>query len=326
MHRRSTTLFCCVLLACGGEATSDTDAGVTAAGVTSTTGSDASADTVTDTDTDTNITESGLLPLFDAHAHQMPSFEDGWLDALFTEHGPRGVALLGVGNALAEQMARPDQVVAFSHLPDLEAIDHALLRTQLENGTSGIGEVSIRHFPSGPPPAEATEHDFDAPELLAVYDLAAEFGVPVNFHFDYDADQVGEITSTLPLYPEVDFVWAHAGDAQPDALRPLLAAHDNLHLDLSCRNALSSFEGRLVEVGLQRLDDEDGVLKDAWASLMTDYADRILYGSDIGPAGRLEQYAQIQDAYRALLGQLDAETARLIAHDNAIALYGLGGG
>lgn len=277
----------------------------------------------------------GLLPLFDAHAHQMSTYPDGWLESLFAEHDPQGIVLLGIGNVFTHQKNYPGKVFAFSNFRDVDAINFGLLKSQLDAGFRGIGEVSIRHFTSGPPDSDMpdtsdtsspVENDFNEPDLLAVYGEAEEHGVPVIFHFDYDTNHVAEISDTLPDYPDVIFIWAHAGDAQPPELWPLLAAHTNLHLDISSRNPLESFEGRLTTKELQRLDEADGTLKNSWKELFTEFADRIYFGSDIGPPGRLEEYSEILDYYRGILGQLESDVAKKIAYENARQLFGLSSG
>ena len=298
------------------------------------------SETVTTPDT----VSSGSLQLFDAHAHQMPAtYPAGWLESLFAEHDPSGISLLGIGNVLAHQMNYPTKVFAFSYFKVNELVLNSTvvlsdLDTDLSNGTHGIGEVSIHHFSAGGNPKK--EYKFDESELIDVYERAKLNGVPVTFHYDYhdyDDDQdhhddfESELGSTLPGYidasgnPEVNFIWAHAGDAQPDELRPLLAKFDNLHIDISSRNPLESFEGRQVYAAytkeLQRLDEEDGTIKDSWKELFTDYADRVLYGSDIGPQGRLAQYGEIQEYYRGILAQLDPEVAEKIAYKNAQSLF-----
>ena len=145
--------------------------------------------------------------------------------------------------------------------------------------------------------------------------------MPIIFHFDYHEDHVEEIATTLPSYAETKFIWAHAGDAQPDELTPLLSKFDNLYIDISCRNPLESFQGRLVSTTLQRLDESNGTIKNDWKKLFSDYSDRVLYGSDIGPSGRLEQYGEIQDYYRDILSQLDSAVAEKIARKNAEKLF-----
>jgi len=268
-------------------------------------------------------TDTGSLELFDFHAHQMPStYPENWLDDLFFANDLRGIALLGIGDVFTHQRNHPSVVYAFSNFKDVNNIDLAEVESQLERGSRGIGEVSIRHFASGPPPAVAVENDFNEPDLLKLYDLAKQYNVPVNFHFDYHENHVDEIVATLPAYPDVKFVWAHAGDAQPEQLAPLLGQFDNLYIDISSRNPLESFQGRLLSTDLQRLDDQDGIIKAEWKKLFSNHATRVLYGSDIGPKGRLEQYEQIEEYYRGILMQVDAHIAENIAYSNAEKIFG----
>ena len=265
------------------------------------------------------------LQLFDSHAHQMPTYPENWLEELLADRKPKAIVLLGAGDVFTHQRNYPSIVHAFSNFKDVNNINFSEIESQLEKGSRGIGEVSIRHFPAGPPPAVAVENDFNEPDLLKLYDLAEKYDVPVNFHFDYHDDHVDEIVATLPDYPDVKFIWAHAGDAQPEQLAPILSQLDNLYIDISCRNPLESFQGRLVSTDLQRLDEEDGTIKQDWKELFTDYGDRVLYGSDIGPQGRLEQYDEIQEYYRSILSQLDPQTEEKIAYRNAANLFDVSG-
>ncbi len=265
---------------------------------------------------------STSLQLFDAHAHQMPtSFPEDWLESLFATHDPMGIVLMGIGNVAVHQEEYPSKVFAFSNFKNLDDLNLDTVEAHLDMGFYGIGEMSIRHFASGSPPALPVESDFDETEFLAVYNLARQYGVPVNFHFDYHADHVNEILDTLSNYSDVNFIWAHAGDAQPEILAPLMSELDNLYIDISSRNPLESFEGRLLSKQLQRLDREDGTIKLGWKSLFDTFSDRVLYGSDIGPLGRLEQYDDIQEYYQGILSQLDSKVAEKIAYKNALALF-----
>ena len=279
------------------------------------------------------------LPLFDGHAHLMPTWGPLTLPALVEEHGTLGMVLLGTGPVWLLQSEAPNTFVASAHVAvnaEMESKQDSLLNDLLEQlnaGARGIGEISIRHFSSGPhadttPP---TAWEFNHSFFLQIYQEADDRGVPINFHFDYDGEtntesisdmppHVQTMSATLSDYPEVRFIWAHAGDAQPAPLQLLLAAHPNLYIDISSRNPLESFE-RAFPVEDQRMDESDGTLKETWKDLMESNPDRVLFGSDIGPKGRLEEYEEILSYYRGLLSQLEPETAALIGYQNALNLY-----
>lgn len=162
---------------------------------------------------------------------------------------------MGTGNIFEHQENYPSKAFAFSNFKDLD-INLGQVESQLKAGFHGIGKVSIRHFESGPSgnKGQDTAFGFDEPILIELYDLARAHMVPVLFHFDYDANSLDEMNNTLPNYLDVTFISAHSGDAQPQQLRPLLKMHDNLHLDISSRNPLVSFEDRLTSKEPQRLD------------------------------------------------------------------------
>ena len=289
-----------------------------------------------------DFSSSGELKLFDGHAHLLSTWNSQTLPSLVETHGIAGMVLLGTGPTKLLQADAPTTFVSSAHVAvnaRMEFQQAALFRDlteQLDEGARGIGEISIRHFASGPnaettPP---TAWEFNHPFFLQVFTEAEDRGVPINFHFDYDGEaevdsiadmpaHVQTMSETLPAYPEVQFIWAHSGDTQPAALQLLLAAHSNLYIDISSRNPLDSFN-RPFPLEDQRLDESDGTLKTSWKELMETYPSRVLFGSDIGPAGRREEYDQILAYYRGILNQVTPETAAMIGHQNAIGLY-LGG-
>ena len=289
-----------------------------------------------------DFSSSGELTLFDGHAHLLSTWNSQTLPSLVETHGIAGMVLLGTGPTKLLQADAPTAFVSSAHVAvnarmEFQQVDlFQDLTEQLDEGARGIGEISIRHFASGPnaettPP---TAWEFNHPFFLQVFDEAKHRGVPVNFHFDYEGDaevdsiaampaHVQTMSGTLPAYPEVRFIWAHSGDTQPAALQLLLAAHSNLYIDISSRNPLDSFD-RPFPSEDQRLDESDGTLKTSWKELMETYPSRVVFGSDIGPAGRREEYDQILAYYRGILNQVTPETAAMIGHQNAIDLY-LGG-
>ena len=151
--------------------------------------------------------------------------------------------------------------------------------------------------------------------------MAGDYGVPVNVHHDYSTTFGGELDTAVGSHPDTTFIWAHSGDTIPDNLRPYLEAHPNLLLDLSCRNDLEPFTTRPFELADQRLNEADGAIQERWRDLLEEHPDRFLFGSDIGPAGRLEIYGEILAYYRGIFAQLTPPTARMIAYENAQALF-----
>ena len=270
--------------------------------------------------------------IIDAHGHVMPSWNDNVVPMVVSQGGLSGFVVLGLDNELTLQGQDSSTYAncVFFQVADGEDDPEATLddiHTALLNGARCIGEVSIRHFASGPS-ATAKEHDATSDFLMDVYQLArAELGVPITVHFDYTAEHIDNFESALSQSRTADgdtqFIWAHAGDAPAHVVSSLLEDHSNLAIDLSSRNSLDSFSDRLVSVEEQRLDDGDMVLKEEWKTLMETHADRVMVGTDVGPGSRHMDAAEIVGYYRTLLGQLSPEAAVQIAQTNAQALYGL---
>ena len=129
---------------------------------------------------------------------------------------------------------------------DLYAADQ--LRTLLEmypGQIYGIGELMSRHddltaLTYGDPPRA------DHPALLKVYDLAAEYGLPVLIHHDisnaYNADvlYLEEMKNALAHNRDTVIIWAHVGISRRIVVEGLtgiadtmLSENPNLYFDIS---------------------------------------------------------------------------------------------
>jgi hypothetical protein len=71
------------------------------------------------------------------------------------------------------------------------------------------------------------------------------------------------------------------------------------------------------------LTDADGQLSPAWRTLMTDFPDRFLVGSDTWVNARWQGYEGLMADARRWLGGLPPELARRIAWGNGASLFGL---
>jgi len=94
-----------------------------------------------------------------------------------------------------EVMARePGRYIRFTNTTpeSADSIEH--LRAGVKDGAVGIGELKF----SG---------SLDAPEVLRIYDLAAELGVPVLIHFQENASFAGfeRLPAIVKRYPRTRF-------------------------------------------------------------------------------------------------------------------------
>jgi predicted TIM-barrel fold metal-dependent hydrolase len=265
------------------------------------------------------------LAFFDAHIHLMPTMTGNELYELARSAGLEGIAILGPRDSSGFALQHPGSIVPFGFIDRDTATKELLLvqqtvdtlRQQFQAGLiRGVGEIAVVHPPTAGSPPGGDNYRGDHPILVEIYSLAASYGAPVNVHIDYTS--VSELIAALNSSPSTTFIWAHAGDAPPETVAPLLAAYPNLHCDLACRHPL--FE-RGHSMDLQSLTAADGTLEPAWRSLFEAYPNRFMFGTDIGPPGRAQIIDQVVGYFRDALGQLMPETAAKIAGGNARALF-----
>ena len=211
----------------------------------------------------------------------------------------------------------------------------------LAAGAVGFGEITAEHlsYEPGHPYESAAP---DSPLLLLLADIAAERGVPIDFHMDAAredrpsppvlADRTPNNPKTIPANIArferllahnrgARFVWAHAGRDQigdwTTALsRELLGRHPNLYMSVTLRPQQFAVMANFpFGPGM--------TLKPDWIALLTEFPDRFVIGSDhfyAAPqlAGRRPGPTP---AVRRFVNMLPAALAAGIARENAERLY-----
>ena len=220
-----------------------------------------------------------------------------------------------------------------------EIIDRFTQRAReiAQSGALAFGEMSALHLSLGEKHVFSVTNP-DHPLFFLLADIAAEEGVPIDIHMEaVDEDQptsaalleassknsstlkenISSFERLLDHNKEAKIIWAHAGwdhtgDRTVDLMARLLEDHPNLFMSLKVtEDSLAS---------MQPLDEE-GVSKEEWKALFTNYADRFVIGSD-----QFFGSDQTQDKWSslvALLEQLPEDIAKKIAYQNAITLFSL---
>ena len=116
-------------------------------------------------------------------------------------------------------------------------------------------------------------------------------------------------------------IWAHTGisGTPVERVRALLDKYPLLMGELSYRPGLTCAGGAGVSAGAEgevRLCPE-------WRTLLLEYSDRFLLGSDTWINQRWQYYEDIMTQYRAWLSDLPPDVARKIAWDNGARVFGL---
>ncbi|MCL2018911.1 MAG: amidohydrolase [Oscillospiraceae bacterium] len=178
----------------------------------------------------------------------------------------------------------------------------------------GIGELMSRHddltaLTYGEPPRA------NHPAMLEIYDLAAEYNLPVMVHHNvagYFSDEpiyLEEMQQALAHNRNTNFIWPHVGISRrieiPNLIeitREMLTENDNLYYDISW------------------IVFEEYILKDleGWAELISEFPERFMVGSDI--VGHWGRYAEEVTKFYLLLDLLDDETAQKVSGKNIVSL------
>lgn len=181
----------------------------------------------------------------------------------------------------------------------------------------GIGELMSRHddltaLTYGEPPRA------NHPALLEVYDLAAEYDLPVLIHHNIagsymdDPIYLEEMKNALAHNRDADIIWAHVGISRRVEISNLIEVADAM---------LSENENLYYDISWVVF--EEYIAKDlsSWSELIEKYPDRFLIGSD--KVGHWDTYPEEITKYYVLLDLLSDETVQKICTDNILKLMGV---
>lgn len=273
---------------------------------------------------------------FDAHTHFLDEVTIGEFLSSLSNAGVTGVAIFFGPRQPFEQIGDQYAGYVFPFIQVGRRQDNTLL---LDNGTAGrlrgaldtgsvygIGELSLRHRPFPRNPA-GDNNDACGDILKEVYDLAAEYGVPVNVHVEHNefwGEFGDELECALEHNRNTNIIWAHVGDAEPEVVLGMMERHPNLYADLSARNPFFNRGIPLERQSLTHLDGPlEGKLKQGWMVVLERFPDRFLFGTDVDSVERLNIVEQVVDYFHSVLAQLTPETAEKIANGNIRRLLGL---
>lgn len=201
-------------------------------------------------------------------------------------------------------------------------------------GAAGFGEIAAEHFSSGRGnhPYESARPDH--PLLLALADIAAQYGMPIDLHMEAVPrdmpfprrpsggrnpetlrENISGLERLLEHNRKARVVWAHAGwdltgERTVPLMRSLLEKHSNLTMSI-----------KLDESGSRPTSPwgPDGGLKPGWLMMLRDFPDRFVIGSD----QFFDEGAERLILARKFVDALPPEAARLVASENARRIYRL---
>ena len=256
-------------------------------------------------------------PLIDAHSHVSSAGAIDAYVAAMKRHDVRRVILLGVGGVQKDDPAwiaaaarkHPGRVLAAIPVPDPTAVDAAArIEAALARGRAhAIGEIHVRQV------SRKIDRDPSGPAFAKLLEVAAKHGLPVVVHDDLDDKAAAALSRALAGHLRATIVLAHAGEAAPARIEPLLARHPNLIVDLSGMHFQRT----------PALASETGPLDPAWKALIEKMPDRFVMGIDVW-APRLFEPAMLDRLMkwtRRILGELSPAVAEQVAYKNAVRIY-----
>ncbi|MPZ18917.1 MAG: amidohydrolase family protein [Luteitalea sp.] len=270
--------------------------------------------------TDETFVPKASYPVVDVHVHHYPARAQGksaevtlaeWVKTQDEVGIQTSVVLTGATGSDFDRLLKmylepyPDRFQLYCGLevtdigkpdyPDRVVVE---LERCYRNGARGVGEITDKGYgltrDSDLPPGERLHHD--DPRLGGVWNMCAELNLPVNIHIaDHlsaweppdvfqertpvfqQFNQAGEdalsyegllaiLPRLLEKHPKTTFIACHLANQGNDLARlgRLLHQYPNLNLDISAR------------------DYEIGRTPRAAATFLTKYADRVLFGTDMG--------------------------------------------
>jgi predicted TIM-barrel fold metal-dependent hydrolase len=184
----------------------------------------------------------------------------------------------------------------------------ARLEAALGRGkVQAIGEIHLRQL------SRKIDRDPTTPAFAQVLEVAAKHGLPVIVHDELNDKAADALAKALAAHPRAVIVLAHAGEATPARLEPLLARHANLLVDLSGMHFQRT----------PALATETGPLDPAWKALIEKMPDRFLMGIDVWAPRLFEptMLDRLMKWTRRVLGELKPDVAQRVGYRNAASLF-----
>lgn len=222
-----------------------------------------------------------------------------------------------------EQKSRFHPFITGFNPTDKNAVEHVERMLKWHPGFwQGIGEVFTRHDDLTALTYGETAKA-DNPALDRVYELAAEYDLPVMLHSNITSTRVkkpiymSEMEKAVKGHPKTKFIWAHAGTS--------LSINRRIHLDFLFKEIsrmLEAYPNLYIDMSWSLLDeyllDENGKPNQHWVDLVSDYPEHFFIGSDV--VGKFDSLPRLMSEFDVFLDALPKETAKKLARDNFLAL------
>ncbi len=219
---------------------------------------------------------------------------------------------------------------------DKSELDHVLdrLSQDLDDPQClGIGEIGLYHFnKSGK--QNVIEYPPEFPPFLEIIGLIAKKGKWVDLHAEpvdpygksYEKQVFGGLALLFRGYPGLKLILSHTAMTNPTNARRILETYPNIMMNFKPIKKHKRWKN------LEPVTNTRGRLYEDWATLFEEMPERFMVGTDekfgrrgkgvLAPRGvKMEKYYKTIKRFRKILGSINPEAARLIAHDNADRIF-----
>lgn len=277
----------------------------------------------------------GPVPYIDAHSHLLDHMDPEAEIALFREQGLAGVAIMHPDAPALTAVARsnPGYVTPFislARLPEMKGLrlsaeTAGAMAALADRGEAcGFGEIPTRIVPRTEPSDDLSLLN---PDRMRIYAAANARRLPIVLHVDIaDSAVEASVARIAREFPAASLVLAHAGwSAAPEAIERLMAAHGNVHADLSVR--LDPAGGLPADplppgslppgaVSIISILQADGQIRPGWQRVIQRFPDRFLFAMDVTQQQRPKYIGLLLATARKALAPLGRPAEHAIAHGN----------
>lgn len=208
-----------------------------------------------------------------------------------------------------------------------KALRQRLTRDLASGQFLGVGEFGLYHFnKNGRQPVIQYPPNFTP--FLATIDLIAGKGYWISLHAEsidpegksYEDKFFGGIDLMYRRNPTLKLIISHTATTNPRNVRRLLERHPNLMMDIKLVGRLEYWKHT------EPVHNANKELHEDWARLFEAMPKRFMVGTDAkfyrrGFDG--DKYRRQIARFRRVLGTLNPEAARLIAHENARRIFSM---
>ena len=183
----------------------------------------------------------------------------------------------------------------------------------------GFGELHIDNSKSFSTHQFARKVRFDNPVVRRMFELANKHGAVLQFHMQGDDSANNEALSRyLNEFPNAKVVLSHSMPwSKQLLLKELLSKHTNLYMELSAKGSALGGTREAAQV-FNRSGPKAGRL-----SLIEEFPNRFMLGSDTHAPYENKYDSVISEIREGLLPYLKPDTLKKVAHQNAVAVFGL---